>query len=162
MAGPSGKADSRLAGPLLGQVHDDPGLLQRDEPPADHPVELGQDGVDLLLGVDALDDQRKIDGEAQDLVAVQPRGGPEAQDGAAYRRSGVVPLPEEAHDRLVERLALPLVALPDVNPHEDTLSDQAVHVASDQMRSRTARSSLAATRPSSAAPTESATDRKSV
>ena len=63
-----------------------------------------------------------------------------------------MPLPQEHHDRLIERLAVKLVALADVDPHQDALANEPVHHTLLQ-----AINSLASITPSSAAPTVSTT-----
>jgi hypothetical protein len=42
---------------LVASMDDDLGAFERDEPAAHHGVELGEDGLDLLDGVHAVDDE---------------------------------------------------------------------------------------------------------
>jgi PAS domain S-box-containing protein len=53
-----GPAVTAGRGRQVGAVHDDPGTFQRDEPAADHLVELGENLSNALLGIHALEDDR--------------------------------------------------------------------------------------------------------
>lgn len=53
---------------------DDFDFLQCDQTATHHRFERGQEGVDLVLGVHDLDDERQIGGEAQNLGGVQAAG----------------------------------------------------------------------------------------
>ena len=99
-------------------VGEDLDLLERDQPIADHLVELGQDGADAVLLVDDLDQDRQVLRETQQPGRVEVRVGAEALDAADDGRAGQLPLAQERDDRLVERLAIVVVRLADVDPDE--------------------------------------------
>ncbi len=71
----------------------------------------------------------------------------ETLDAPDDRRAGQAAIPQQVDDRLVERAALVLVALADVDAHEGALADH--------MPSRTAMSPRAASRPSRVAASDS-------
>jgi len=53
----SSRAIARLPGP----VRDDPDALECNEASSDHLIELGEDGIDVLLCLDAFDHNRQIE-----------------------------------------------------------------------------------------------------
>jgi site-specific DNA-methyltransferase (adenine-specific) len=59
---------------------------------------------------------------------MQPRVRPESQDTSKCRRARVVPAAEELDDRLIQRLALVLVSLADVNAHQHSFAFESVHI----------------------------------
>src|SRR5258708_2494358 len=103
---------------FLRPVHDDSGALQGDQSSTDHLIQLREDRLDLLLGVDALDDQRKVEREPEDLLRVDSRASPESHDATEHRCTGEVTLAQEVNDSLVERFPVVLVPLTDMDAHE--------------------------------------------
>src|SRR5690348_2598142 len=94
-------------------------LLQGNEAAADHAVEDGEEGVDLLLAVDDLDDDRQVFREAQDLGGVQPAGMAETERAAQNGGPGEMPFARLEHDRLVERTVLASLVLADEDPQQN-------------------------------------------
>src|SRR6185437_4185002 len=142
-----------------GAVHDHAHLLERDQPAAEHGVELGKDGVDLLLRLDAFDDDRQVDGELDEPVGVNLGCRAETHDAAEHGGSGVVPRAEQLDDLLIQRLAVVLVGFADVDPHQHAFALKAVH-GSLRLRHtfwRSARSQLAAAMPRTVAASAKAT-----
>jgi PAS domain S-box-containing protein len=149
-----------VAGRELRPVHDHPGSLQGDEAAADHLIEFGKDRRDLVLGIDTLHDDREIERQHFDPVGAQPGARAESHDRTEDGCAGVVAVPQQLDDRLVERLAVILVALADVNAHQGALSLEAVHVASEGLGHTVRRqrsSSRARAKPASAAAMEPTT-----
>ena len=54
----------------VGAVHNDLGSFERDEPTADHLIELRQDCLDAFFRFHTFHDYREIDRQAQDLVGM--------------------------------------------------------------------------------------------
>src|SRR5882672_9819402 len=111
-------------------VHDDLDALQSYESATDHFVQLWKDLLDLLFGVDAFDDDRKIERQLQESRRMNATARAEAHDSPGNSRSGVVTLSEQLHYCPVQRLALVLVPLADVDSHQHPLTLQAVHFSS--------------------------------
>src|SRR5579862_690123 len=53
--------------------------------------------------------------------------GAESHDAAERGGAGILMAPQQLNDRLVERLAFVLIALTDMDAHEDALALQSVH-----------------------------------
>jgi hypothetical protein len=92
---------------------DDLHLLEREHPFADHLVEDRHHAVDLLRRVDDLDHDGEILGEPQDPRGMEPRVRAEPLDPSQDGRPRQPLLAHALDDRLVERLAVPSVGLPD-------------------------------------------------
>src|SRR6185295_19494031 len=85
---------------------------------------------DLLLGLDALDDDRQIQRQLEKLRRVHPGAGAEAHYPAGDCRAGVMTFAQQLDDGPVKRLTLVLVALSDVDAHQHALTLQTVHISS--------------------------------
>src|SRR5881296_45307 len=108
-----------FARPHIGRaVEDHPCPLERDEPSADHLVEVGENRLDRFLGFHDFDDEREIEREAQDFLRVNDARGPEAGHTPEHCRASKSLLAELLEERLVQRLATVLVALTDEDPHQ--------------------------------------------
>ena len=70
---------------------------------AQHALDQGQEGLDLVARVDDLDDDRQVLRQAQDLGGVQVAGMSEAGDAAQHGSAGQPRLARLENDRLVER-----------------------------------------------------------
>src|SRR3954452_3369457 len=103
----------------LRAIRDDLDLLERDEPVADHRVDLRQDLPQPVLLVDDLDEDREVGGEGQDPGRVEVVLRTESLDPADDGRAREPALSQQMDDRLVERLALPRVGLADIDPGEE-------------------------------------------
>src|SRR5437773_8249492 len=115
---------------LVWTVHDHVDPLQRDQAAADHRVELGKNRVDPLLRFYALDHNRQVERQLEELGRMNPATCAKGHDATRDCRAGIVALAQELHDRPVQRLTLELVALADVDPHQYPLTLQAVHFSS--------------------------------
>src|SRR6185503_15499221 len=71
------------------------------------------EGIDLVLAVDDLDDDRQILGEALDLGGVQAARMAKAHRAAQHRGAGEMLRPRLEDDRLIERQMLMAVVLAD-------------------------------------------------
>src|SRR5262249_12737200 len=78
--------------------------------------------VQMLLGIDDLDDQREVCGELQDAGGVQDRIRAKASHAAQDGGAGQMLRPEQLDQRGVERSPLPLVAFADEDPPDDLLA----------------------------------------
>src|SRR5690242_617075 len=108
-------------------VHDHPGSLERNQPAADHRIKLGQNGFDSLLRLDAFDHDREIGRKLEEPVGVNLGARSKCHDPAERGCTRVLLLSQKFDDLLIERLAIELVALSDVNPHENALALESVH-----------------------------------
>src|SRR6185312_15272858 len=113
----------------VGPIHDHVGSLERDQTAADHLIELRKDRFDPFARFDALDDDREVRRQELDAVGVQSAAGSESHRCAKHGCAGIVALAEGADDRFVQRLAVKLVALADIDAHECALAREAVHAA---------------------------------
>jgi hypothetical protein len=77
----------------LRPVHDDASALERDQAAPDHGIELRQNRLDLLFGLDAFDYDRQVEREDLDPIRVEPRRRAEAHDRAQHGGAGVVTTP---------------------------------------------------------------------
>src|SRR5262249_56847010 len=80
------------------------------------------EGVERLLAVDDLDQDREILGEAEDARGVDPAVGPEALEAAEDRGAGQALLARLLHHRLVERHPLIAVGVADEDPDQDAFA----------------------------------------
>src|ERR1019366_10395269 len=74
-------------------------LLEGHEARRHQLLELGHEGVYLLLAVHNLDDEREVVGEAQDLARVEPARLAVAKHATDHGRAREVHLPRLEHDR---------------------------------------------------------------
>lgn len=102
----------------FGSVRQHLDAFERDQPVGDHRVELREDRAQAVLLVDDLDEHRQVGRERQDPRRMQMLLRPEALDTPDNRRAGDAALAEELDDRVIERPAVPLVRLADVDPGE--------------------------------------------
>src|SRR5207247_7458062 len=93
------------------------GPLEGDQPAADHVVQVGEDPLDRLLGLDDLDNEGQVEGEAQHLRGVHDARGAEPGHPTDHRRASEPLLAELLEQRLVQRLAVIFVALADEYAH---------------------------------------------
>src|SRR5439155_23828513 len=112
-----------LARPGTGRpIHDHAGPLERDQAASDHLVQLRKDGLNRLFRLHDLEDQRQVEGQPQHLVGVHLAARAEARDAAQHRGAGQSLLAKLLEQRLVQGLAVVLVALADEDPHERALA----------------------------------------
>jgi len=88
--------------------------LERDHSIAQHPIELGQDGADLLLGINRFDHDRQVFGQAQETRGVEVLPGAEALDTPENRGTRQTAFSQALDHRLVERLAMPPIGFTEV------------------------------------------------
>src|SRR6266516_2768795 len=103
-------------------IHDHAGALERDQAAADHLIQLRKDGLNRLFRLHDLEDQRQVEGQPQHLVGVHLAARAEARDAAQHRGAGQSLLAKLLEQRLVQGLAVVLVALADEDPHERALA----------------------------------------
>src|SRR5882724_10941462 len=112
-------AASMSSGPplrdLAAAIQPDLDLLERGESLRDCGVDDGQEPFDLVLGIDNLDDDRQVLGEAQDLGGVKAAVGAEPLHPPQHRGSRQALLARLPYDPLVQGRAVVPIAL----PHED-------------------------------------------
>src|SRR5262249_59305199 len=70
-----------------GFVPNDADLLHGDQPPTHHRVDGGQHPVDVLLGIDDLDDEGQVGGQTEQARRVDERARPKARAALQYRRA---------------------------------------------------------------------------
>src|SRR5712664_3814491 len=92
--------------------------LERDQPVADHLLEVGHERFDLVRRVDDLDHDRQILRELQQLGGVNAAVSTEAHEAFDDRRAGEAALARLDHDRFVERLPVPAVRFADEDPQQ--------------------------------------------
>jgi hypothetical protein len=144
----------RIAWPP-GPVENDLGSLQRYQTRVQHRVDLRQNCLDPLLRLDALDHEGQIEREEFHVGALDVPRCTEPHDAAKDSRAGILAVAQQLHDLLVQRLPLELVALTNVNAHQDPLSLQAVHL--DHPRRWKLATDRASAKPAIVAISESAT-----
>lgn len=93
-------------------------FLERDEPTANHCIQLGQNALDPFGILNQLNDDGEIPGEPQDLVGVVATGRSVASHAAQDGHTAEILAAKEFHDGFVEGLSLPLVGFTDKNPHQ--------------------------------------------
>src|SRR5262249_48380019 len=108
-------------------VHDHPRPLQRDEPAADHLIQLGEDRSNSLLCIHTLDDYRQVERENLDPIGAELGTCAVTHDRAKHGRASVVLLAQQLDNRLVKCSPLPAIPLADMDPHQGALSLKAVH-----------------------------------
>src|SRR5271165_3978588 len=93
-------------------------LLQGDEPARHDRVENRQKRLDLVLGVDDLDDERQVLGRVDNFRAVDPARMTEAHPAAQDRRACETELPSRVNNRFVERAVVNFRVLADENAEQ--------------------------------------------
>src|SRR5207237_8232315 len=112
-------------------IQNRPCPLQRDQPAPDHLVQVGQDRLDRRFGLHDLDDERQIERQPQHLVGVHHARRPEPGHPAQHGRAREPPGAQLLEQRLVQWLAVILVALADEDPHQGAFALEAMpHAAS--------------------------------
>src|SRR5207244_4871017 len=66
-------------------IQDHARALERNESPADHFIQVGEDRLDRLLGLDHLDDEWEIERQAQHFLGMNHARGSEARHVAQHR-----------------------------------------------------------------------------
>src|SRR5437763_594411 len=108
-------------------------LFQRDEPALHHAVEDRQKALDLLLGVDDLDEHRQArTGIDAQFRTDEPRMA-EALRTRQYGRAGHLHREGARHDRLVEAAALAAILLTDEHAEKHRLGRR-LHRLSSSIR----------------------------
>src|SRR5262249_35241714 len=85
--------------------------LERDQPIADHLLEVGHEGLNLVRRVHDLDDDWQILRELQQLCGVDAAVRAEAHESLHDGGAGQPALARFEHDRFIERLAVPAIRL---------------------------------------------------
>src|SRR6266568_4096804 len=96
-------------------VPDDIDVGYRNEALADHLLERGQEALDLLVGVDDRDRNRKVR-RGEEVLPMNPRARAVSFDAAIGGRAGQILAARFFDDRLVQRLPVPAVVLAKMNP----------------------------------------------
>lgn len=78
-------------------------LLHRDEAAAHHPVDVAEDGVDVLLAVHDFDDDGQVLGQAQEMSLVEDGVRPETRDTPDHRGAGQ-PLRAKQREVFVDKI----------------------------------------------------------
>ena len=84
-------------------------FFQRDQSAAHHRIDRFEQCLDFFLGIDDLDHERQIFGEAQDFRGVQAAGVPESHGAAQHGRAAEMHFASLQDQGFVERPALPVV-----------------------------------------------------
>ncbi len=88
-------------------------FFHRDQPARDHPIEHGQEALDLLLAVDDLIDHRQVHRKPQDFRSVHPAGFAETDRAPERGCTRQMHLSRLQNDRFVKWPMLVSVALAD-------------------------------------------------
>jgi hypothetical protein len=102
----------------VGSVDPDVDSFECDEAVSDHGVEGGEDGFDLVNGVDTFDDDGQVFREAEDVGRVETARLAEAFDPSEDGGPGETFPAERLNDRLVGGPSVVGVGLSDEDPEE--------------------------------------------
>jgi hypothetical protein len=80
-------------------------------------------------GVHHLDDDGQVPGQPEEVRLVKDRSGTEPGHALQHGCAGQMPRPEQLEQRHGQGLAVPLVRLPDEDPHQDLLALDPSHGA---------------------------------
>src|SRR4029450_7788360 len=124
-----GSTTRRAGRPLaaFGRVAEDAHLLHRDETAPHEAVHFRQHRLEVLPGVDALDHERQILGQPQDVRRVDHGIRAESGDAPHDGRAGEASGPEQLDERGEERPPAGTVGLPDEHAHQDLLAVDLSH-----------------------------------
>ena len=101
--------------------------LERDQAACNHAIELGEDSLDVLRGIDAFDDDWKIQRHHLDRIRVKHMTRSVRHRATIHGGPRQLSRAQQLDDLSINGFPPTIIAFADMNPHQDLLSDELVH-----------------------------------